>query len=189
MVNRKGKPDRHFPTFIFDNPVRRFFSPPMRLVKPFVARGETVADLGSGPGYHSIAMAEIVGPEGKVYAVDSDARAIRAIEEKARARGLGNIEAHASSASEVGFIANGTVDFVLAHGLLCCVAPYYRGAAVEELKRIMKPDGLAYISIAKGSIGYVNRDEWERILAGFRVKRRGEGFPVVAMRWAIVGKA
>ena len=96
---------------------------------------------------------------------------------------------HAASASAVGFIPSGTVDFVLANGLLCCVAPHYRGQAVEELKRIMRPDARAYVSIAKGSLGYVSRDQWERILADFRIERRGEGFPMVAMRWAIVGKA
>jgi len=29
-----------------------------------------VADLGCGPGYYTLPLAESVGPEGRVYAVD-----------------------------------------------------------------------------------------------------------------------
>jgi predicted RNA methylase len=42
-----------------------------------------VADLGCGLGYFTLALAEFVGPEGRVYAVDSDGKAIRALEKKA----------------------------------------------------------------------------------------------------------
>ena len=34
-------------------------------------------------GYYTLALAEFVGPEGRVYAVDSDGKAIRALEKKA----------------------------------------------------------------------------------------------------------
>jgi len=150
----------------------------------YVTNGQLVADLGCGPGYYTLALAECVGPEGRVYAVDSDEKAIRALEEKADRRGYHNIEAHASSASDVSFIKDGSVDFVLAHGLLCSMAPQHRESAVNEMRPILKPRGLAYLSV--GRYGYVNQAEWEKILAGFRVERRGDGFPMIANRWALV---
>jgi ubiquinone/menaquinone biosynthesis C-methylase UbiE len=186
MTKNKEERDKRFPLFAHDNPFRRLFTPPRRFIESFVAKGQAVADLGCGPGFHTIALAECVGPWGKVYAVDSDEKAVRAIEKKAGERGLSNIETRASSAGDVSFIKDGTVDFVLAHGLLCSMAPGERDSAVSEIKRILKPDGRAYISVAKGPWSYVDEAAWERILEGFRVERRGsEGF-VIADRWAVV---
>jgi ubiquinone/menaquinone biosynthesis C-methylase UbiE len=59
-----------------------------------------------------------VGPEGRVYVVDLDEENIRAVERKAADGGYHNIEAHASSAADLGFIEDGSLDFVLANGLL-----------------------------------------------------------------------
>jgi ubiquinone/menaquinone biosynthesis C-methylase UbiE len=182
------KGDHHFPVFVNDNPVRKLFFSPRRLVAPHVSKGQTVTDVGSGPGFYTLAMAELVGPDGKVYAVDSDAKVIRALEEKARARGLRNIEAHAASAGDMGFIPSGAVDFVFANGALCCVAPSEHAAAVSEIKRILKPAGRAFLSVAKVPMAYVGLDEWESILEGFKVHKRGEGFPLLGHRWALVSR-
>jgi ubiquinone/menaquinone biosynthesis C-methylase UbiE len=119
LAASEEKRDLRFPLFYHDNLIRRLFDPPQRLVEPYVRDGQVVADLGCGPGLHTLALAELVGPEGRVYAVDSDENAIRAVEKKANRRGYRNIEAHASSASDLGFIRDGSVDFVLANGLLC----------------------------------------------------------------------
>ena len=71
------KQDKHFPTIALDNPLRRFFSNPRRYCA-YVSRDQTVADPGCGPGFFTLALAESAGPGGKVYAVDSDERALRA---------------------------------------------------------------------------------------------------------------
>jgi len=100
------------------DPIRRLFEPPQRLIGPYVRNGQVVADLGCGSGYYTFALAEQVGPEGKVYAVDLDNKCIRALQKKAEKGGYRNIEAHASSASDVSFIKDRSVDFVFANGLL-----------------------------------------------------------------------
>jgi ubiquinone/menaquinone biosynthesis C-methylase UbiE len=180
------KRDKHFPLFAHDNPFRRLFSSPNEFCS-YVTRGQTVADLGCGPGYYTLALAESVGPEGKVYAVDSDEKAIRAMEKKADNLGYHNIEAHNSSASDLTFIEDGSVDFVLANGLLCSMAPKYHEAAVNEMRRILKPGGQAYLSAARGFYSYVGRAEWEKILEEFRVEQRGgDGFIALSDRWALV---
>jgi ubiquinone/menaquinone biosynthesis C-methylase UbiE len=53
--------------------------------------GMTVCDMGCGNGYHTLPMAEAVGPEGKVYAVDIQPEMLRMLEEKAQAQKLTNI--------------------------------------------------------------------------------------------------
>jgi ubiquinone/menaquinone biosynthesis C-methylase UbiE len=186
MTARAERQDKRFPIFFNDNLVRRLLLPPRRLTGPFVRRGQRVADVGCGPGFHTLELAGLVGPEGRVYAVDPDEAAIRALERKADERGVRNIETHAASAVDLGFIADGSVDFVLAHGLLCSMAPQHHSLAAREIGRILKPDGLAYLSVARGPWSYVGEAEWEEILAGYRVERRGDGFPWIAHRWAVV---
>lgn len=161
------------------NPIRRLFEPPQSIIEPYVKNGQVVADLGCGSGFYTFALAQHVGPKGKVYAVDLDKKCIRAIEKKMDKEGFRTIEAHASSASELDFIKAGSVDFVFANGLLCSMADH-RQEAVNEIKRILKPDGQAYLSLgASPPFGFVNRVEWEKILEGFRVERSG-------IRWALV---
>ena len=152
-------------------------------VEPFARPGQTAADLGCRTGYYTLALAECVGPEGRVYAVDLNAEAIHTVEEQAAARGLRHIETHASTAADLRFIPSLSVDFVLANGLLCSM-PEGRESAVREIHRILKPGGRAYLSLGMPPpIGYVGRAAWERILAGFRVRQRGQGLRV---KWALV---
>ena len=113
-VSMKSRPA--IPAFL--NPIRRLFEPPQRLIGPYVKKGQMVADLGCSSGYYTLPLAELVGPEGKVYAVDLSKKSIRALEKKAEKGGYHNIEAHASSASDVSFIKDRSVDFILANGLL-----------------------------------------------------------------------
>jgi ubiquinone/menaquinone biosynthesis C-methylase UbiE len=189
MATSKEKRDKHFPLFAHDNFFRRLFENPRGYCQ-YVTNGQVVADLGCGPGYFALALAESAGPEGKIYAVDSDEKAIRALEEKANKSGCHNIETHASSASDLSFIQDGSVDFVLAHGLLCSVAPQHHESVVNEIKRILKPKGLAYLSAAKGFYSYMGQAEWERILEAFKVEQRGgDGSFAISERWALVSKS
>lgn len=184
MAAGEEKRDKHFPLWSHDWwGIRRLFDNPYKYC-PYVTSGQVVGDLGCGLGYYTLALAEFVGPEGTVYAVDSDEKAIRALEKKADNRGYHNIEAHASSAHDLSFIKDGSVDFVLANDLLCSMAPQHHESAVNEMRRILKPRGLAYLSVDKGPWSYVGQAEWEKILEGFRVDRRGD--PMIGDRWAVV---
>ncbi len=186
MAASGAKRDKHFPLFAHDNLLRRLFSSPRKYC-PYVKQDQIVADLGCGPGYYALALAESVGAKGRVYAVDSDEKAIRTVERKAAKRGYHNIEAHASSAANLSFIEDESVDFVLADGLLCSMAPQDHQSAVNEIKRILKPNGKAFLMAAKGSMSYVDKAEWEEILEGFKVERRNyESF--LEDRWALVSK-
>jgi ubiquinone/menaquinone biosynthesis C-methylase UbiE len=169
------------------NPVRRLFDNPNKYCS-YVTTGQVVADLGCGPSYYTLALAECVGPGGRVYAVDSDEKAIQAVEEKADKGGCHNIEAYASSAHNPHFIKDESVDFALAEGLPCSMTPQHHESAVNEVRRILKPTGQAYISVARGFSSYVNQAEWENILERFSVERKGDGIPLIGDRWAVLTK-
>lgn len=60
---------------------------------------------------------------------------------------------------------------------------YDRQLSVNEMKRVLKIEGQAYLSLGAGPpFGYVDKAEWEKILEGFNVKRGGS----YKEKWALV---
>jgi len=57
-----------------------------------IGPGQTVIDVGCGPGYASLDLAELVGPSGRVLALDRSRRFLNALEEARTRRGLTQIE-------------------------------------------------------------------------------------------------
>jgi cyclopropane fatty-acyl-phospholipid synthase-like methyltransferase len=57
-----------------------------------VQPGQTVCDLGCGNGYHTLKLAELVGREGKVLAVDIQQEMLDQLAERAKRKGLENVE-------------------------------------------------------------------------------------------------
>ena len=56
--------------------------------------GKRVLDVGAGPGYAAIDLAEIVGTTGEVVALERSQNFIRALETTCRARSLANVKIH-----------------------------------------------------------------------------------------------
>jgi protein-L-isoaspartate O-methyltransferase len=59
-----------------------------------VTTGQTILDVGCGPGYAAVDLAEIVGTSGRVIAVDRSRRFLDALEVIRRQRGLDRIETY-----------------------------------------------------------------------------------------------
>ena len=55
--------------------------------------GDRVADIGAGNGYFTFLLAEAVGPEGKVFAVEVSKEAIQVLEERIEEQGSSNVVA------------------------------------------------------------------------------------------------
>ena len=56
--------------------------------------GKRVLDVGAGPGYAAVDLAEIVGATGEVVALERSQNFVRAMEEACRARSLTNVKIH-----------------------------------------------------------------------------------------------
>jgi ubiquinone/menaquinone biosynthesis C-methylase UbiE len=56
------------------------------------AAGMTIAEIGAGRGRYVVHLAERVGPEGRIYAEDIDADALRHLLERCRRVGFANVE-------------------------------------------------------------------------------------------------
>ena len=59
-----------------------------------ITRGSRVLDVGAGPGYATVDLAEIVGPSGRVVALERSARFVAAAREACARRGLANVDFH-----------------------------------------------------------------------------------------------
>jgi ubiquinone/menaquinone biosynthesis C-methylase UbiE len=55
-------------------------------------RGMVVADVGAGNGFHALRMAERIGPEGRVLAVEIQQEMLDELELRAREAGVENVE-------------------------------------------------------------------------------------------------
>ena len=52
------------------------------LLRPAVEPGGTWADIGAGEGAFTLALADLLGPGGRIVAVDRDAHALRTNEDR-----------------------------------------------------------------------------------------------------------
>ena len=62
--------------------------------------GQTIVDLGSGPGFTSVELADVVGESGRVIAVDSSSTATGHLRNMVVDRGVANIEIITADANE-----------------------------------------------------------------------------------------
>lgn len=77
--------------YTFDNPLRRALHDPASILGGFVKAGQTVVDVGCGLGYFSLAMARMVGPHGKVIALDIQSEMVDRARARAKRRGLDGV--------------------------------------------------------------------------------------------------
>jgi SAM-dependent methyltransferase len=102
------------------------------------SRGDTIIDVGCGPGYATMDLAEIVGATGRVIAVDRSHRFLEALERNRRERAFDNIKVVESDLDAARFgdrIADGAwCRWVLAF------VPNPRDV-VERIARAIKPGG------------------------------------------------
>ncbi|MFN4258916.1 MAG: class I SAM-dependent methyltransferase [Gemmataceae bacterium] len=75
-----------------DRPEREREEQPSKLLELLkIPPGAVVADIGSGSGYHTLRLAQIVGPRGKVYGVDVQKEMLALLRRKAEAGNYDNI--------------------------------------------------------------------------------------------------
>jgi SAM-dependent methyltransferase len=108
--------------------------------KAGITAGSKVLDVGAGPGYATVDLAEIVGPGGLVVALERSARFVRAMEEACRARALTNV-----AINELDLMTDelprGEFDFSWCRWVLCFVAN--PGLLIKKIGAVLRKGGLA----------------------------------------------
>lgn len=106
--------------FLLANPLRRLWQDPRRVLAPYVREGMTVLEPGPGMGFFTLELARLVGPSGRVVAVDVQPRMLAGLRRRAARAGLlERVDSRLASPETLGLTdLAGAVDFTLAFGVV-----------------------------------------------------------------------
>jgi ubiquinone/menaquinone biosynthesis C-methylase UbiE len=139
-----------------DNSIRKWLQDPKKIAGPYVKRGMTVLDLGCGPGFFSIPMAEMVGESGKVIAADLQEGMLQKLREKIEGTEVqSRIKLHKSEADVIG--VSEKVDFALAFYMVHEVPN--RRDFFREVRSVLKDDG--WFLMVEPKIFHVSKKQFQ----------------------------
>jgi len=104
-----------------------------------VAPGATVLDVGAGPGFATLDLAQLVTPSGRVIAIDESERFIRHLDERARVLGVRHVETRVQDVHALDVPA-ASIDIAYARWVLC-FTPQPKDV-VARVAAALKPGGV-----------------------------------------------
>ena len=123
--------------------VRDFLFPRKNILEEVsIKPGFHILDFGCGPGGYTTIVAELVGPTGKVYALDIHPLAVQRIKSVAARRKLTNIESICSDCATG--LEESSMDVVLLYDTFHHLSN--PDTVLKELHRALKPDGFLSFS-------------------------------------------
>lgn len=123
---------------------RAIFQDPFAAVRTAgVREGQTVADIGAGLGYFTIATAETVGETGLVYAIEPDNARSEKIRRRVAEGKVQNVRVLTTGAEQLGDVQSDSVD--LAFSAFSMHHFNDRQVALAEVRRILKVGGSFYM--------------------------------------------
>ncbi|WP_327680329.1 methyltransferase domain-containing protein [Kitasatospora sp. NBC_00458] len=111
-------------------------------LQPELRPGQAVLDIGCGPGTITAELAELVGPGGRVVAVDTSAEVLEAAARHAAGRGVGNVVFEVADVHRLPY-ADGEFDVVHAHQVLQHVTDPV--GALREMRRVTAEGGVVAV--------------------------------------------
>ncbi len=158
--------------FLMSEERKQWHNPETVLNEIGITEGMIIADLGSGPGFFTIPMAQMTGEKGLVYAVDSDQTILDGLKENiAKSEVTPNIIKIVDSDVCHTGIPKESVDLVLFANVLHEVED--KKAFFQEVRRISKPTAyIVDVDWKKAQTEYgpplkirLSEDEANRVLA------------------------
>ena len=105
--------------------------------------GDIFLDAGCGDGYISIGASNIVGDNGKIFALDVYPESIETVKNEIKKRDLNNIEAIVADVTDAIPLNENSVDSVLmANVLHGFVEGGEVGKVMANISKVLKPDGI-----------------------------------------------
>ncbi|KQV23893.1 MULTISPECIES: methyltransferase domain-containing protein [unclassified Kitasatospora] len=156
---------------------------------PELRAGQALLDVGCGPGTITADLAELVGPTGRVVAVDRSAEVLAQAAEYVAGRGIGNVTFERADAYRLPY-ADGEFDVVHAHQVLQHVAEPV--LVLRELRRVTAPGGVVAVRDADyaAMAWYPELPELAAWMALYQqVARANEGEPNAGRRLAAWARA
>ncbi len=146
MVNKSEQRHLHF-----GKSSRDILNPEKVLREIGLKKGNTFLDAGCGEGHFSIAASEIVGDEGRIYAVDIYGESIVTLKKEISKKNISNIEALTADITSNIPVESGSIDVCLMANMLHgFVANKEVEDSLREITRVLKAGGtLAVIDFKK----------------------------------------
>ena len=158
--------------FFLDNRLRRLFQNPRKIVGPYITPGDTVLDIGCGPGFFTIDMAKLVGATGRVVAIDLQAHMLKHVQNKAARHGISTcIEYHQCAGHSLGL--DTAADFILAFYMVHETPD--PGRFLGEVRNLLKPNGRFLAVEPKLHVGQTQFEEM--VASAARVGLKADAFP------------
>ena len=88
MVYMADRVCPHWVGYLLINPLRKLFENPNKILGPFVQEGMIVLEPGCGMGYFTLPLARMVGPKGRIVALDIQSKMLSALKRRAKRAGL-----------------------------------------------------------------------------------------------------
>lgn len=125
-----------------DNRIRRWIQNPLKILGPYIEEGMIVLDIGCGPGFFSIDMAQMVGKSGRVIAADLQEGMLQKLRDKIQGTEIEErVTLHKCEEKKTGVAEH--VDFVLLFYMVHEV-PNVEGF-FSEIETILKPGGQVFM--------------------------------------------
>jgi len=164
---------------LLDNPFTRNYH------KSIVARldlspGLTVLDAGCGPGLLTVPIAQIVGPQGRVLALDIQAEMIERAKARVKEAGLDNVDFIVAGLG-AGKLATNAFDRALLVTVLGEIPD--KPAALREIYSALKPGGTLSVSEVLPDPDYQSASKVKAMAAaaGLRVKQKFGNFLIFTL--------
>lgn len=138
--------------YVLVSPLRRLWQRPDQILAPFVREGMLVLEPGCGMGFFTLDLARMVGPSGRVVAVDLQDRMLAGLKRRARrAKLLDRIEARLAGVDRLGTAdLAGRVDVAFALHVVHEV-PDVAGF-FAEISTALKPNGTLLFVEPRGHV-------------------------------------
>jgi ubiquinone/menaquinone biosynthesis C-methylase UbiE len=139
--------------YLLASPIRRWLSDnPETFLAHYVLPGMTVLEPGPGMGYFTLPLARMVGPTGRIMAVDIQPRMLASLRRRAHKAGLlDRIETRLAQPERMGIDdLRGAVDFVLAFAVVHEMPS--DAAFFSEAAAALKPGGLLLFAEPSGHV-------------------------------------
>jgi SAM-dependent methyltransferase len=138
--------------YLLVSPIRRMLYDPHRILAPYVRNGMTVLEPGPGMGFFTLELARLVGPSGRVVALDLQPKMLDGLKRRAAKAGLlEHIEARPATSNSLGLTdLAGKVDFALAFAVvheLPAAAPFF-----VEVATTLKPGACLLLVEPRGHV-------------------------------------
>ncbi len=162
--------------------IRRWLQDPRKIVAPFVREGMRVLEPGCGPGFFTVELADLVGPTGRVFAIDLQEGMLAHLAAKVRGTPLeGRITLVRSDADRLG--ATEPVDFALAFYMVHEVPD--KAGFFRQIRAVLRRGGS--LLLVEPKMFHVSRAAWEETLrvatsCGFAAKPG----PKLLLSWSAV---